>query len=578
MSTVTTRQKATSRKAATRKSPRAAARASTTKGTASRRFVAGSAFFGAGGYEGARTDRASTRNWRPRATSADSEIIPDLEGLRGRVRDLARNAPLVAGALNTHLTSIVGPGLVPHPRIDAKYLGLTAEQATEWQDTAARIWWAMAGSTALDITRRSTFAHLTWILLRSWFTGGDVFYRRRYKARPGEVLALKVQLIEGDLVSNEMEKADTDTLIEGVELDEDREPVAFWVADRYRDDPLKLGNRKWSRQPAFGPATGTALMRQVALFERPNQTRGVSLLAPIIESIKQLTRYASAELDTTIAASFIMAVLITEAGDELGSQGTGSGEPDVGFAGGPGTAAADRQIELAPAAVPNLRPGEKLEAFNPQRPTSSFEPFFRVFSSIVGVAVDLPHELLIKHFQSSYSASRGAILEAWRGFTTKRSLIVIDQWAQPVYEWLITEAVARGHLKAPRFFSDPLIRAAYCECSWTGPIMGQLNPLDEANASKVRLDIGTTTLEEEIARETGGDDWERKHVQRAKEHKMRVAAGLEPAVLGATIASVASNPSTASTANERDADAEKTGTEDTPATTTETTKEARRGK
>jgi capsid protein len=143
---------------------------------ARRRVVVSGGFFGGGGYEGARTDRSALRNWTPGASSADAEIIPALEGLRGRTRDLARNAPLIAGALDTHLTSIIGPGLVPHPRIDHEFLGLTEEQADTWQKQAARIWWLLAESKRLDVKQRLSFAQQTWVVLRSWFTDGDHFF------------------------------------------------------------------------------------------------------------------------------------------------------------------------------------------------------------------------------------------------------------------------------------------------------------------------------------------------------------------------------------------------------------------
>lgn len=483
--------------------------------------------WGGGGYEGAETDRSATRNWTPGIGSPDSDIIPALEGIRARSRDLARNAPLIAGALDTQLTCIVGPGLSPHPRIDHEFLGLTEEQADKWQKMAARIWWTVAGKKKLDVSGRLNFAQMTRVVLRSWFTDGEHFFRRRHDVRyPGDLLDLKVQLIEADRVSNPDMKQDSESLVEGVELDPNGAVRGFHVQDRHPGDRLSFGRPTWSLQPAHGPETGELFMGQVWLPERAGQTRGISVFAPVIESVKQLTRYAGAELDATVASSFIMAVLETETGDEFESMGTGANPAPVGFVGNAASASQERQIVMAPAAVPILQRGEKLTPYNPQRPSSGFEPFFRAFCSIIGVAVGLPHELLIKHFTSSYSASRGALLEAWRTFREKRHLIVVDQWAQPVYEWVLYNAIDRGLLAAPGFFDDPMVRDAYCECAWTGPIMGQLNPRDEVEAAKSRVELTLSTLEEETAELTGGDTWERKVVQRGKEEQLRKKLGL----------------------------------------------------
>jgi hypothetical protein len=63
--------------------------------------------------------------------------------------------------------------------------------------------------------------------------------------------------------------------------------------------------------------------------------------------------------------------------------------------------------------------------------------------------------------------------------------------------------------------------------------MGQLNPKDESDAYAQNVAEGFMTIAEVTALTTGGD-FERNHAQRAKEHRMRVEAGLEPAVLGVT--------------------------------------------
>jgi capsid protein len=78
-------------------------------------------------------------------------------------------------------------------------------------------------------------------------------------------------------------------------------------------------------------------MRQVAYIERDGQTRGMTPLAPVIESVKQLTRYGGAELDAAVATSFISLIIENEEGGTLGLPGMGTGaNPAVGFPGRPG--------------------------------------------------------------------------------------------------------------------------------------------------------------------------------------------------------------------------------------------------
>jgi capsid protein len=110
---------------------------------------------------------------------------------------------------------------------------------------------------------------------------------------------------------------------------------------------------------------------------------------------------------------------------------------------------------------------------------------------------------------------------------TRRARFV-RMWYTPTWEWFITEAVARGDLSAPGFFDNPLVRAAYCGVSWSGPTMPQVNELDAANAMSKRLELTATTLEEETAAATG-TSWMRKFSQVKKERQMLAAAGIPAA-------------------------------------------------
>ncbi len=55
----------------------------------------------AGGYSGASRQRPGLQAWNPGSGDAASDLSFDLQTLRGRSRDLCRNAPLAIGAVNT---------------------------------------------------------------------------------------------------------------------------------------------------------------------------------------------------------------------------------------------------------------------------------------------------------------------------------------------------------------------------------------------------------------------------------------------------------------------------------------------
>ncbi|MFQ8761800.1 MAG: phage portal protein [Intestinimonas sp.] len=132
------------------------------------------------------------------------------------------------------------------------------------------------------------------------------------------------------------------------------------------------------------------------------------------------------------------------------------------------------------------------------------ETFVKTLCKLVGAALELPYDVLIKEFNSSYSASRGALLEAWEAFKMRRKWFV-DDFCQPVYEMFLAEAVALGRINAPGFFADPLLREAWCGARWIGPVQGSLDPKKEAEAALMLIDNAIKT-HEQVSREMSGGE------------------------------------------------------------------------
>jgi capsid protein len=85
-----------------------------------------------------------------------------------------------------------------------------------------------------------------------------------------------------------------------------------------------------------------------------------------------------------------------------------------------------------------------------------------------------------------------------------------------VYELWLADEVAEGRISAPGFFSDDVVRAAWCGAIWTGDGPGSIDPEKEVNAAQKRVDLGISTKQaESIAFD--GVDWQPKHEQRVRE-------------------------------------------------------------
>ena len=475
-------------------------------------------------WRGASRSLRSMQNWIAPIGSATSDTPSwELRTLRARSRDAGRNYPIARAALQRSRTAIVGTGLVCRPSIDHETLGISADEG-EVYNRELRVEferWAESAQEC-DFEGDLDFYGLQGLALLSAMSSGDVLSLTPARRRPGCSFDLKVQLVEADRISNPMDAADTPECVDGVQI-ADGEAVGYHVRSTHPGDRLSIGMPEWTYYPIYGEATGRR--RAIMVWndkERPGQVRGVPFLAPILEPLKQLERFSGAELMAAVLSAMIT-VFIERSGEETDE----SGNPVSAFAGEsalPGQAGPPvPQLALGNGAILDLAPGESANAFNPSRPNANFDPFFMAILKQIGAAIEIPLDVLLLQFNTSYSAARAAMLEAWRMFMGRRWTLT-TQFCQPVYGLVIDEAVASGRLRLPGY-GDPARRHAWLRALWMGPARGSMDEEKEARAAKTRIEIGVSNEAMETAA-MNGEDWNTVIQQRAREVAYRRELGI----------------------------------------------------
>ncbi len=508
------------------------------------------------GYDesGASRSKNSMRGWLASSKTPQEDIDKNIPILRQRSRSLYMSAPLATSAIKTNRTNVVGVGLKLKSSIDAEFLGMTMDQATQWQKTAEREFKLWARSKFCDSTRVNNFYEIQQVACMSWLMNGDACVLLEYEKPSRDFpYGLRIHLIESDRVSTPHSTGDNvylhatnpdnkNRIFNGVEVDKNNRVVAYHICSAYPNSNL-YARKEWKRVKAFGDRTGAPGVLMIYETERPEQYRGVPYLSPVIESLKQLTRYSEAEMMAAVING-IFTVFVT----------SDKGASEFGFT---DVIAEDEQVteddlnyEIGPGIVNILSTGEKIEIADAKRPSTNFDAFTTSLAKYVGAALEIPVEVLVKNFMSSYSASRAALLEAWKGFRMRRSWLAADL-CQPVYELFLAEAVAKGRIHAPGFFLDPVVRMSYCGAQWNGPAQGMVDPMKEVSAAEKRIAIGVSTRQRETTEMMGGD-FESNVAQLARENEMMKAAGLsENGSFG--------KPAESQKESEEDADAHNTG-------------------
>jgi lambda family phage portal protein len=452
------------------------------------------AMFGSGisrsrAYEGASFDRQN-RYWFPTRTSPDIENFYDIPVLRDRSRDLYRNNAIGRGAIRVLVTNVIGRGLACQPSIDAEFLGLSDDEAEAWQNNTQRLYEQYEldcdAAGQLHMTQIQKLAYLTWK------QAGETFASLPMVVRKESLFALRIKLIDPDLVYNPIGLMDSQSMRNGIEVDDNERPTAYNIYDW--DGNCKLYS-------AYGKKTGRRNILHLFRPERPGQSRGIPMLAPVINCIKQLGNYKESEITAAVVSSLYTVFIKSNRPDALQTPYPQSAEYSEPIN---ESQKAEYDYIMAPGAINRLDDDEEIQFANPTRPNSGYEQFINALLKEVGMALEIPYEILTKQFYSSYSASRGAKIEFWKYVLSEREDF-IDMFCQPIYEEWLYEQVLIGRIIAPGFLENPERRAEWSKCQWIGESMGQIDQVKEILASQMLVQSRFSTNSAETANLNGGN-------------------------------------------------------------------------
>lgn len=463
----------------------------------------------AGAYRGASRVIKEMASFNPPIGDANADSLPDLPSLINRGSDLARNSPLACAAINTTVNHVAGPGMVPQSMPDRRILGISDDEAVEFQQTAEAEFKAVTNTKDFDVARKHNFSAQQGLALRNTLERGDSFVFMARMPRASTPYTLKAQLIEGSRVSNPENKPNRKGLIAGIGFDDFGAATAYHVRTTHPGNIIERGAREWEEVPAYTPA-GRPNMLHLMESLRPEQARGVPFLSVVIELIHQESKYSRAEVAAAVINSYFTIVTKNPLGGETDVNPHRDDIP-------PRSQNLNKNYKLGSGTWVDGGAGAEFESFDPKRPNSNFEAFIRALSRQIGMALGIPASILTGEFSSSFSASRAEILLAYKAWHKRQAWLVL-QYCQPIWDLVIEEGVLLGRIKASGFVADPMRRMAWLDTRWTGPTPGDIEPLKSANAARVRHDMRMTTLLDEKYR-YDGKDWNDAKAQRDRERK-----------------------------------------------------------
>jgi len=487
-----------------------------------------SALFGGGrAFRGTSQGSQELSLMRSPHISADGAGIYERQILADRARDLVRNESDAKTATRKSVGMVIGAGWKLQARPDAEALGLTREQARKLGKRIERIFsaWATDPRFLCDARRQTDFGGI----LR------QLFGERRTVGEFGAVMQLRengpmgamqtcVNVIDTDRISNPHGRTNDEHHRDGFDLDD---YGAWYQCHLQRHHPGDYGIshalRTWDAIPRETDY-GRPVMIYGRSMDRPEQTRGLSPFAALIESAAMKSKIRRTELQTALInamfGAFIRSSFDPQAMSEVLGLGSSFGNSMSSWQDVRHTFYEANPAEWNGTRLPVLAPGDSVDLNVAPRQASAFKDFTAILDQ--SMAADLGvfvGQMNGDYTGLNYSTLRGAFNEVWNFVTMQRADFRV-QAVQPIYICILDEAEDRGDFDDLGFDIPPLWDnlQAWSRSNWVGPSRGHIDPEKEAKADIIAVRGGLSTRTDVLA--ARGIDIEDHYAQLAEEKQL----------------------------------------------------------
>jgi len=448
------------------------------------------------GYQGIQVGRLSPYHGEFRTN--DQILYAEQNELVGRARELAMNDGAVtkfAKLLSANVIGSNGIGVKPQAtdpsgQLDSKANSIISSCFSEW-------------SKYPTVDNSMSWIDFQRIAIESLTRDGEVFIRI-YRGSQFGKYSFQLQMLSPDYC-DVLYNLGAKGIRSSIEYDQFNRPVAYWLYNRHPKDTLTVVPLERLRIPVSDCI-------HFYLKDRPDQSRGVPLISPVMAQILDLKHYKH------------LALVAARVG--AGTQGFLT-QADAGkskYRGNADTEAA-KIITTEPGTIQELPPGMDLKKYDPNYPISGYEDYTKSVSRDISSGIGLSYNDLYSDLNSvTYSSLRWGALsdrEQYRMFQR----IIIDTLMEPVYLYWVEMAALSGTLtdgktKLPYSKIDKYSQVQFRPRSYPW-----IDPEKDAKAICQQLQNQQTTLTKVL--EEQGYDLEDILKERQRENELAAKYGLD---------------------------------------------------
>jgi len=410
-----------------------------------------------------------TASWAAGHQAINEELRSDLDALRARARDLAKNNEYARKFMRLVARNVVGPaGFTLQARVQdapGKPDGL-ANSAIE----AAWARWCKRGGA--EISGRMTFVDACRAIISAVARDGEALVRLVRGADAANPELLAIQLLDVarlDTARNTARVNGRNAIIMGVEVDAYLRPQAYWIKDK----------------PDASTATAQRLpavdVLHIFVPETAEQTRGLPWMHAAMIALHDLGEFNRSAL---LAAR--------KGADTLGWLTTASGDVPPDLLGGSAEAEPLRLPQTGDKGYFDVLPdGVEVKPYDSKYPNEVYEPFTKAILRRISSGFDVAYNGLANDLEGvNFSSIRAGVLEERDQWATLQSWFT-DALLEPIYTAWFNAAMLMGTITMPNGTPLPVAKSAkFSAHEWQGRRWSWVDPIKDIEAARLEIKTG----------------------------------------------------------------------------------------
>lgn len=438
---------------------------------------------------------------------------PDYFALRARSWQSFYESEITQTVIKKYVLWVIGNGLKLQSEpmtsiLDEVGVNFDKEKFTKQVEARWKLW---SQSEDSDYTKNATFNKVSAEAEFNAVIGGDVLVIQRV-----EDTGISEQLIDGSHIKTPFDfnfnksTENGNRVIDGVEINSRGQHVKYHFEKEDGTFGEIEARDKSGRKIAF-LVYGSKY--------RINDVRGMPLIGAVLQALKVLDRYKEA----TVASAEELAKVVYTVEHDQNSTGEAPLSNLVQSSMNNGSTVDDSHT-LANAVcqdinftsqkqVYNMPVGAKVKAID-SKTELYFKDFYDANFDLICSAINIPPDVAKSMYNSSYSASRAAIMD-WAHVLKVNRKAFSDQFYVPIYSLWLDHQVLTFKINAPGYLealtsNNKEVLGSYKNARFVGANVPHIDPLKEVKAERAKLGslsdhMPLTTVEAATEALDGGD-------------------------------------------------------------------------